>query len=375
MFWNGGLSPLCRIPFGDRRGFSRAKRTLGTLSLLTPIAIAMSLWACLFSRDLNAQCTGPSCGVPPGTMPYSSPYNAPSVRPSTPQQPSQEVSEKIYKASVIVVNGTTASRQIVKGSGTIVRYGDSVSVMTAGHVVERSDVVTVYSQYVPATSCKVLVVDRNVDYAILEPLGNQQTFYDLSVDVWSSAGGAAPPAGSTLILAGFDGGASLRIIPATLLAYATSPDNAGNWIRISTTSRAGDSGGGVFASDGRWLGIIWGTDSSESVATWYGPAYQIVRTRPGLFSWLCPKKRDPPLVPIVPPGGSPSPGVAKPDEQKPNTDTDKPSDNKPEVPKPPQQWLPNNLLATLLPTLYVLVGAFAFLVTVACGRLFLVVKK
>lgn len=290
MSWGGGLLPLCRTSPGVRCNFIQAKRTLMDLSLFTPIVIAISLWACVPLQDLNAQCTGPSCGIPPGTIPYTSPYSSPSVQPSVPSQPSQEVSEKIYKASVIVVNGTTASRQIIKGSGTIVRYGDSVSVMTAGHVVERADVVTVYSQYIPVTRCKVLVADRNVDYAILEPLENQRTFYDLSVDVWASAGGAAPPAGSTLILAGFDGGSSLRIVPATLRAYATSPDSAGNWIRIGVSSRAGDSGGGVFASDGRWLGIIWGTDSYESVATWYGPAYQIVRTRPGLFSWLCPKK-------------------------------------------------------------------------------------
>lgn len=283
-----------------------------------------------------SQCPGPYCPSPaiPG---------AGSPDPVVPDEPiSSELEQQIRQASVIVYSlvqqGASAS-QYAKGSGTIIKIGDSVAVITAGHVVQAGS--PAYVQTIDGLKIRYRVVhyDTTIDYAILEPLSNQEELYVRGVLLHA---GEYPQ--SVYILGGYDGRITFRIWKARFRrGVFVSRTQLSYWIELDRPATQGDSGGGIFTPNGRLAAIIWGTDGSTTIATTITPvAEYLLAHYPTCFLWRrsnpagpAPRPSQPPRY--SPPGPSPEPGPA-PSENKPAPDN-KPPELVP-VPKPEEKPQP-----------------------------------
>ena len=287
------------------------------------------------------QCSGSSCPLPQTPrFPRSPQYGAPSY--GVPYQnpggyaPSitAEVQEKIKKASVRVAV-PISSRTTAYGSGTLFAWGDSVGVLTAGHVVEDGTSVFIIHESLGNIPCDVHVYNTATDYALLEPREKQEELWELAAKPYS---GGPLQNGSTVVTAGFAGNTVVTIRAGVLQRYATVSNGGrfgrsiliigdikdyinksgimpmlgfksvagvgtGNWMEIHGTARSGDSGGGIFTEDGRLIGNIWGSDMRNLVvATWFGPATQEIG-KTCIFNW----RRRPNPSP-----GNPNPGPGNP---------------------------------------------------------------
>ncbi|GIW59053.1 MAG: hypothetical protein KatS3mg087_0119 [Patescibacteria group bacterium] len=352
------------------------------LRIFSLIAILIGI---AYSPITTGQCTGPYCSpsspsIYGGTYPGE--YGSPPVNPEQ-FSVSQEVLERIRKASVIVEN-QVSTRMSIKGSGTIVKYNESVFIVTAGHVVESASEVLVISDYIGRVRCRTVVSDRSTDYAVVEPLERQEEFYALAVNWYTPRESSVLRTNIPVVLAGFDGGTQVRIRKSYFYRYTeTSGTSYANWMVLSGASYSGDSGGGVFNTDGELVGIIWGTDQRTTIATWIAPV-QTTCLRPGLFRWRRPAR--PPSGPAVPnnpedvrPSPVPPhehPGPVNPPETKPENPA--PPKQEPEQPPKEEEQEPNPIpresfgeliLRILGPSIYVMIGFVAFLFTITLTRL------
>lgn len=310
------------------------KYVLSILFTLTPLV------------SIYGQCSGGSCGVP--TVPYAAPYAAPSAPQAEEMEPivPADVKEKVEKASVqviTVISQTVGRTEYAKGSGTIIRLGDRLAIITAGHVVAKGTPAYIKTYDGIVAKYEIRYVDTTTDFAILEPVEQQETLYMRGVELFSGY----PDQEGSYILSGYDGGSYVRIWRARLFGrLLTTGTQKYHWIQFNRPARQGDSGGGIFSKDGRLFGIIWGTDNERTVATIVDPVtlYLNENYQTCLF-WRFRQRVKPPDVPIpgpVPdPGQIPIPGPTKPDTPPITHPKDKPPVTVPSVPAPapePSIW-------------------------------------
>jgi hypothetical protein len=285
-----------------------------------------------------------------------------------------------------------------------------------------------------------------VDYAILEPKEKQE---ELLKDAVSHYAGNPIPVQSNIVFAGFDSNSTVLVRGGRFMAYAVASGGRifgsataktilyegditesysirglrpllgfrskrgigePNWMKIVGKAYPGDSGGGLFTTDGRLLGNIWGSDMrNEVVGTWFSPAATELVEKICVFSWkyrrVPPGSDKPPSVvpdpgprsgaedkpPSVvpdpgprsgaedkPPSVVPDPGPRSGAEDKPpDRPPDKPSIDNPPQNKPPvtpEPSLAEKVWEFLLPTVCVVVFWVSFLVTLGGFYLFRILR-
>ena len=385
-------------------------------------SLLLSFVLLLWAVPGYSQCSSGSCPIPSyPSYPKSPSYpSAPSYSNPAPQAPSLQVSaevkEKIIRASVRV-KGVISSRLSGYGSGTLFRWPskaadgvieESVGVLTAGHAVEDAQQVFIIHQTLGMIPCEVLVFNSEVDYAILEPKEKQE---ELLKDAVSHYAGNPIPVQSNIVFAGFDSNSTVLVRGGRFMAYAVASGGRifgsataktilyegditesysvrglrpllgfrskrgigePNWMRIVGKAYPGDSGGGLFTTDGRLLGNIWGSDMrNEVVGTWFSPAATELVEKICVFSW---KYRRVPPGSDKPPSVVPDPGPGSGAEDKPpDRPPDKPSIDNPPQNKPPvtpEPSLAEKVWELLLPTVCVVLFYVSFLVTLGGFYLF-----
>jgi len=389
-------------------------------------SLLLSFVLLLWAVPGYSQCSSGSCPIPSyPSYPKSPSYpSAPSYSNPAPQAPSLQVSaevkEKIIRASVRV-KGVISSRLSGYGSGTLFRWPskaadgvieESVGVLTAGHAVEDAQQVFIIHQTLGMIPCEVLVFNSEVDYAILEPKEKQE---ELLKDAVSHYAGNPIPVQSNIVFAGFDSNSTVLVRGGRFMAYAVASGGRifgsataktilyegditesysvrglrpllgfrskrgigePNWMRIVGKAYPGDSGGGLFTTDGRLLGNIWGSDMrNEVVGTWFSPAATELVEKICVFSW---KYRRVPPGSDKPPSVVPDPGPGSGAEDKPpDRPPDKPSIDNPPQNKPPvtpEPSLSEKVWEFLLPTVCVVVFWVSFLVTLGGFYLFRILR-
>jgi len=382
-------------------------------------SLLLSFVLLLWAVPGYSQCSSGICPIP--SYPKSPSYpSAPSYSNPAPQAPSLQVSaevkEKIIRASVRV-KGVISSRLSGYGSGTLFRWPsraadgaieESVGVLTAGHVVEDAQQVFIIHQTLGMIPCEVLVFNSEVDYAILEPKEKQE---ELLKDAVSHYAGNPIPVQSNIVFAGFDSNSTVLVRGGRFMAYAVASGGRifgsptaktilyegditeaysirglrpllgfrskrgigePNWMKIVGKAYPGDSGGGLFTTDGRLLGNIWGSDTrNEVVGTWFSPAAHELVEKICVFSW---KYRKVPPSTDKPPSTIPDPGPGSGTEDRPpDRPPDKPSIDNPPQNKPPvtpEPSLAEKVWELLLPTVCVVLFYVSFLVTLGGFYLF-----
>lgn len=293
------------------------------------------------------QCSGPSCGIPQGPIDYGSwrpSYPPEATTPPTdpPLDPviSSDLKNQLFQASVMVY-GDFSRGMRSRGSGTIFRWGDSVGILTVHHAVENVDTAEIEHPTLGRIRCRVVYKDSTWDYAILEPQSRQAELYQCGILLYDQA----ETNFTQVILVGYDGDGRVRSWLGRVLRFITGgrSRSESNWIMITGTARPGDSGGGIFAVNGRLVGVIWGTDERTTYATWVGPATVYMRSNPTCFIWRF--RREPPEPPKTP--------------EIPKVPEEKPSENPgpqqaPAIPVPtPTAW--DKIKGLLEPTWFVLI--------------------
>ena len=152
--------------------------------------------------------------------------------------PDFSLSERVREATVLVVSS------IGHGAGVLIGPG---RVLTAKHIVKMDEAIIVFEPGV-RTDGIVTWRSESADLAVLEIDPGNGAPVDIDC--------AAPSAGMSVVIMGF----SVRSHPWLLRhGYIASGDVADDGtITLDLPARPGDSGAGVFAPDGRLVGIIDG---------------------------------------------------------------------------------------------------------------------
>ncbi|MGB9591536.1 MAG: S1 family peptidase, partial [Candidatus Kryptoniota bacterium] len=255
------------------------------------------------------------------------------------QQPDNNIpadlAEKIRQASALVYAGSPRSYVYAKGTGTIVKWGACVAVLTAAHVVVGQEATWIVWQE-NKINCQLIDYDKVEDIAILEPLEQQEQLYQVGVEPVTGLADL-----SVVYLVGFDGGKNLRIVKAQEVNYITRQAFGSSlglgrqytWFEFNRPSRSGDSGGGVFLPDGRLACVLHSTSSSSTFATWIESATSRMNAKATCFLWRSrrrpPEPQQPPEIP------KPNPSPVQPAPEPP-----KPPETKPPETKPPEEKAP-----------------------------------
>lgn len=109
-------------------------------------------------------------------------------------------------------------------------------------------------------------------------------------------------AGEKLTIGGFGGSGQYRAATGSITRPYLSADGKASWLEIEgAQARQGDSGGGVFDSQGRFAGVLWGASDGTTMFVRLTTVREFVNGIPTQYR-PCPNGNCPqPLVPIVKP--------------------------------------------------------------------------
>ena len=159
------------------------------------------------------------------------------------------------------------------GSGAYL--GDGL-ILTADHVVQGAAAWTIHWRDGRRTAARPVKRDASYDQALMQtdkhptargiPLATRQ-----------------PERGSSVYLAGYDGGRSnLLLRPGRLVSYSSPwrgwPDD---WFQVNNPVRGGSSGGPALNASGQLIGNLWGASQTRQTTT----AVLLGRTRRFLLPW------------------------------------------------------------------------------------------
>ena len=219
-----------------------------------------------------------------------------------------------YRAALVRIY-CEEGRGMSMGSGTVVRWGGRIVILTAKHVVAGAKRITISTCKGVKCVVRPVKIDYVWDCAVLE------ADQDLGVEPVMVEVGVAnqPKAGDRFTSCGFGGDGKLAANTGLVLGFRASenaPRGIEDWMVISGHARFGDSGGGVFNAQGKLIGVLWGktTDEKEvmcvqagrihillNAATGYKPtAYEVLDSTPM-------QETEPftgPMVPVAPRGGA-----------------------------------------------------------------------
>ena len=159
------------------------------------------------------------------------------------------------------------------GSGTAISSnGRQTAILTARHVVGRigTPVVAIFPDGTRLAG-HTAVICYEADAAIVVVQGRAPKIVLLAGDL--------PAFGTTVWYGGFDGGAGWRHRHSRLVRQTST----GDWI-LTGPARGGDSGGPVWNQDGL-IGVIWGTDGSETLCTSLPQLVNFFESKRYVFPW------------------------------------------------------------------------------------------
>ena len=155
---------------------------------------------------------------------------------------------------------------VARGSGTVVKWGGAVCILTARHVVKDAKEITIRTLTGKELRCRVIAVDAKWDCAVLstidEPLPPDVAMSAIEVETGTAA---TFREGDRLETAGYGPNDRYAVCSCTFKGYrrdnaATATDD---WMELRGYVRPGDSGGGVFNAAGKLCGVIWGGERNE----------------------------------------------------------------------------------------------------------------
>jgi thiol-disulfide isomerase/thioredoxin len=157
------------------------------------------------------------------------------------------------------------------GSGTLVRWaGKKILVLTARHVIQNAKSIVVELFTKKTHKARVLTVDAVWDCAVLEVIGQPEGVVPAEVELGDTA---MQTPGNRLESCGYGPDGRLAANTGLFIGYKRStqaPNGPDDWFEISGHARQGDSGGGVFNTHGRLVGLLWGTDGQVVVGVQAG---------------------------------------------------------------------------------------------------------
>ena len=183
-----------------------------------------------------------------------------------------------YRAAVVRIYCQDDARTRSIGSGTLVRWGEHLVVLTARHVVKDAERIVVELCTKRTHVARVLKVDATWDCAVLELEGQPVGVTPAEIEFGPSA---LQRDGDKLESCGYGADGQLACNTGLFLGYkrsGTCPQGPDDWMAISGHARQGDSGGGVFNAHGRLVGVLWGTDGKEVVCVQAGRLHVLLQT-------------------------------------------------------------------------------------------------
>jgi thioredoxin 1 len=181
-----------------------------------------------------------------------------------------------YRAAVVRVYCQIDAKSRAIGSGTLVKWGGKIVVLTARHVVKDAKEIVVQLHNQRAYKARVVAIDAVWDCAVLElspaPIGAEAVEVELGQD-------AMQREGNRLESCGYGPDGKLACNTGLFIGYRRSsltPKGPDDWMIISGHARSGDSGGGVFNARGRLVGVLWGTDGKEVVCVQAGRIHALL---------------------------------------------------------------------------------------------------
>lgn len=232
-----------------RTGFKRSPVTqaIGAIGLLLVVGVVVSL---LSDNDGTVKTVdATTSSVAPGVS------SVPAAAPTK-----SVVSEVDILASVVQVVSECGNGDSYSGSGTV--FIDEFHVLTSNHVVSSDGDCSVVELFVETIeridsapirthTAKIFAIDEEADLAILKiaPIGSfAKTLEAVKVSSKSNIG-------DPIIAIGFPGigGDSVTVTSGEISGYANY--DGIQWIKSSVSISGGNSGGGVFDSNGGLVGI------------------------------------------------------------------------------------------------------------------------
>jgi hypothetical protein len=155
------------------------------------------------------------------------------------------------------------------GSGTLVDVaadGSRGLVLTCAHLFSegRGRVVVQFAGG-RTHGANVIAVDPDADLAALEIASPQAAAAAIAFEVEAS---------DQLAACGFGPNGAYRCVSGRVVGAAEGPGQVS--MKIAAAVRSGDSGGGVFDSRGRLVGVVWGEASGVTYASTGGPLRQFL---------------------------------------------------------------------------------------------------
>jgi hypothetical protein len=213
------------------------------------------------------QCVGGSCRLPAADVRVKEKEKIKLKQPTPAWRYERAVGHRTAVVRVVCDDGRGA-RSI--GSGVLVRWNKRVVVLTARHVVRDAKKIFIHFHNRKSVSARVLVVDATWDCAVLELDDRPEGVGPAEVELGERA--MFRP-GDRLESCGYGPDGKLAVNSGLFQGYRRStaamqgPDD---WMVISGMARGGDSGGPIFNSSGKVVGVLWGTDGAEVVGVQAG---------------------------------------------------------------------------------------------------------
>jgi hypothetical protein len=238
------------------------------LMLLAILAAAMSALLAL------GQCPGGNCPLPQegrGNYGFQSPAPRPTPHASNLPTPAWRYEKAVgHRAAVVRVICEDGGNQRSIGSGVAVRWQKRIVILTAQHVIKDAKKIHVETHKKKVHKVRVLKADATWDCAVLEFDGEAA---DLDVAQLELGSAAMFAGGERLESCGYGPDGQLAVNSGLFQGYrrtTTTPNGPDDWMVISGHARGGDSGGPIFNSHGKVVGVLWGTDGAEVVGVQAG---------------------------------------------------------------------------------------------------------
>ena len=261
---------------------------------LTVVCLLLS--ACL----AHGQCPGGMCPVSPEIL------QQPQIHLPRPNQPTpawRYDRAESHKAAVCRITCEDSSWTRSIGSGVLVRYRGKPVVLTAHHVVRDARKVSVRLSNGQSYAARILSRDPNWDVAVLD-IGTPEGVEPAELACGQEA---MQQRGNRLESCGLGSDGRLAVNSGLFLGYRRRGGARGSptdWMALSGRARQGDSGGPIFDSSGRVVGVLWGTNGAEVIGVQAGRLHLVLAQAvprpegPQVASPSTPR----PLVPVTMPG-------------------------------------------------------------------------
>lgn len=181
-----------------------------------------------------------------------------------------------HRAAVVRIFCRNGATTLAIGSGTLVKWGGRLVVLTARHVIKGAKNIIIESCTGRTHRARIVKVDTLWDCAVLELDGKPEDVEPAEVELDNDA---LQREGSRLESCGYGPDGRLACNSGLFLGYRRSTETLrgpDDWIVISGHAREGDSGGPVFNKRGRLVGVLWGTDGRKVVCVQAGRIHALL---------------------------------------------------------------------------------------------------